>query len=418
MNKSLKRILKGLGILVGVLVVLVIILAVYVQLSWDRPVSRLAPQMTAPKNEETLARGEYLYKYTLICWGCHGAEGSNSPAESQAGGQEFDLTGIGPPGGFGVVYASNITPDSETGIGEWTDGEIVRAIREGLDPEGHILFPIMEAEWWKGLSDDDTLALAAYMRSLEPVHHEVQENRYSFAARMLVGLRIVDAQPAITTPVVAPPKGATAEYGEYLATRASSCVGCHSPRDPNSGQFDQSRPFAGGLFPFPEEGFNTTAPNLTPDVATGMGNWTEEQFMIAMRTGLRPDGTVMLPFMPWPSYSRWSEDDLRAAWLYLRSLEPIVHEIPVSELTGAAATGRGATRGEALFHVYCIVCHGEKGSGSPFTIVALEQVASGMDDAVLFGFISEGLQGTSMPGFGKTLTDEQIEDLVAFIRTW
>ena len=393
MNKWLKLILKGLGIFVGVLLLLIIILVVYVQLAWDRPVSRPAPQMTAPKDEETLARGEYLYKYTLICWQCHGAEGSNSPEEPQAGGLEFDLSEIGPPGGFGVVYGSNITPDPETGIGEWTDGEIVRAIREGLDPEGHILFPIMEAEWWKGLNDEDTLALVAYMRSLEPVHNEVQENRYSFAAIMLFGLRIVNAQPATSTPVVAPPKDATAEYGEYLATHASMCVGCHTPRDPNSGQFDLSRPFAGGLFPFPEEGFNTTGTNLTPDVATGIGNWSEEQFTIAMRTGLRPDGTVMLPFMPWPSYNRWSEDDLRAVWLYLRSLEPIDHETPASELTGAAATGRGVTRGEGLFDVYCIVCHGEEGSGSPFTINALKDAASGMDDAALSGFISEGLPG-------------------------
>lgn len=146
MNKWLKLILKGLGIFVGVLLLLIIILVVYVQLAWDRPVSRPAPQMTAPKDEETLARGEYLYKYTLICWQCHGAEGSDSPEEPQAGGLEFDLSEIGSPGGFGVVYGSNITPDPETGIGEWTDGEIVRAIREGLDPEGHILFPIMEAE--------------------------------------------------------------------------------------------------------------------------------------------------------------------------------------------------------------------------------------------------------------------------------
>jgi len=168
----------------------------------------------------------------------------------------------------------------------------------------------------------------------------------------------------------------------------------------------------------PEEGYSATGSNLTPDVATGIGDWSEEQFMIAMRTGLRPDGTVILPFMPWPSYSRWSKDDLRAVWLYLRSLEPIDHEVPASKLTGAAATGRGATRGEGLFDVYCIVCHGEKGSGSPFTTVALKDAASGMDDTTLSSFISEGLPGTSMPGFGKTLTDEQIADLVAIIRTW
>jgi mono/diheme cytochrome c family protein len=418
MNKWLRRILKGFAILVGVLVVLVIGLVVFVQLTWDSPVKRAAPQMTAPMDEQTIARGEYLYKYSLNCWGCHGSDGSSSPDEPQAGGLEFDVTSIGPPGGFGYLYASNITPDPETGIGAWTDGELVRSLREGLDPEGYLLFPIMEAEWWNGLSDEDALALVAFMRSLPPVHNEVPDSQLSFAAKALIALGVLKPVPPPTAPVTAPPRGATAEYGEYLVYHASMCVACHSPRNPSSGQFDLTRPFAGGLFAFPEEGFSTTGSNLTPDVSTGIGDWTEEQFLASMRIGIRPDGTVMLPFMPWPSYNRWSEDDLRAVWLFLRTLEPFVHEIPASELTGAAATGRGATRGDALFDVYCIVCHGEQGNGSPFTAVALKDAASGMDDATLSGFISQGLSGTSMPGFGKTLTDEQIADLVAYIRTW
>ena len=418
MNKWLRRILMGVGILVGALVVLVIILVVYVQLTWERPVSRPTSQMAAPADAQTVAWGEYLYKYTLNCWMCHGSQGSHSPEEPQAGGSEIDATEIGP--GFGFIYDSNITPDPETGIGAWSDGELVRALREGLDREGRVLFPAMEAELWRGLSDEDALALVAYLRSLPPVRNEVPANRFSFIYKALMALGIVKPQPAITAPVVAPPRGATAEYGEYLASHASMCAGCHTPRSPNTGEYDLTQPLAGGIFALglPEEGYSATGSNLTPDVATGIGDWSEEQFMIAMRTGLRPDGTVMLPFMPWPSYNRWSEDDLRAVWLFLRTLEPIVHEIPASELTGAAATGKGAIRGEGLFDVYCIVCHGEEGSGSPFTTVALKEAASGMDDATLSGFISEGLPGTSMPGFGKTLTDEQITDLVAFIRTW
>ena len=418
MNKRLRRILKILGILVGVLALLVIILVVYVQLTWDRPVSREAPQMIAPTDAETVARGEYLFKYSLNCWDCHGSQGGNSPDEPQAGGLEFDLTNIGLPGGFGYVYASNITPDPETGIGTWSDGELVRVLREGLDPEGHQVFPIMEAEWWSGLSDEDTLALVAYMRSLSPVRNGVPDNRLTFAAKALFALGVLKAQPAITEPVGAPPRGETVEYGEYLVYHASTCVGCHTPRNPNTGEFDLTQPFAGGLFPIPDEGLSATGSNLTPDPATGIGNWTEEQFMTAMRTGLRPNGTVMVPYMPWPSYSRWDEEDLGAVWLYLRSLEPITHEIPAPTFTGAAASGTGAERGEGLFEVYCVICHGEKGSGGSFTTVALNEVASGMEDAMLSGFISEGLPGTSMPGFGDTLTEEQISDLVAFIRTW
>lgn len=416
MRKWFTRILKGLGIVVGVLAVLVMGLVVFVQLTWNRPVSRPVPEMTAPNDAETVARGEYLYNYTQICWLCHGSEGSHSPGEPQAGGREFDATEIGP--GFGYLYGSNVTPDTETGIGAWSDGELVRAIREGLDREGRLIFPIMEAEWYHGMSDEDTLALVAYMRSLPPMRNEVPPNRLSFAAKALMALGMVKPQPPITGPVVAAPRGATAEYGQYLALHGSMCAGCHTPRSPNTGVYDMTRPFAGGDFLIHEEGLDTTGTNLTPDGAAGIGDWTEGQFVTAMRRGVRPDGTVMVAFMPWPVYSRWTEEDLRAIWLHLRSLAPITHEAPASVLTGAAATGTGAERGEGLYGVYCAACHGGEGAGSLLTTVSLRDAARGMDDATLATFIAEGLSGTSMPAYGKTLTDEQIADLPAFIRSW
>jgi mono/diheme cytochrome c family protein len=188
------------------------------------------------------------------------------------------------------------------------------------------------------------------------------------------------------------------------------------PRDFNTGQFDLTRPFAGGLAPFLEQGFTTTGSNLTPDPGTGIGSWTEEQFMAAMRTGLRPDGTVMLPFMPWPSYSRWDVDDLRALWLYLRSLEPINHPIPPTELTGAAAEN-GLERGQALYEIYCLACHGKNGDVGDVATLPLIDVARGMDDASLSQFIKKGMP-PAMPGFEETLTAEQVNDLVKAIRSW
>ena len=418
MSMGMRRILRWLGILIGILVILIVALFIYVQLTWDRPVVSEAAQMTAPTDPETVARGEFLYNYSLNCWACHGSEGSKSPDEPQAGGLEFDLTEIGPPGGFGYLYGSNVTPDPETGIGAWSDGEVVRALREGLDREGHLIFPIMEAEWWSGLSDQDALAIVAYMRSLTPIRNEVPDSRSSFIAKALTALRIFKPIPPITSPVMSPPKGATVEYGEYLSYHASTCVGCHMPRNPNNAEFDTTRPFAGGLFPFPEEGFITTGSNLTPDSATGIGGWTEQQFVTAMRTGMRPDGTVMLSFMPWPSYSKWSDDDLRAVWLFLRSLEPIEHKVPPSTLAGAATTGTGVSRGEALYNIYCVVCHGKQGSAGLFTSIALGEVSTGMDDTTLKKFIAEGLPGTAMPGFGMTFSEDQIADIVLFLRSW
>jgi mono/diheme cytochrome c family protein len=380
---------------------------------------RAVVEMTAPTDKETVARGEYLYNYTLICWSCHGSEGSYTPDEPQAGGRVFDLSEVGPPGKFGIVYASNITSCSVTGIGAWSDGELVRSIREGLDNEGHTIFVIMEAEWWKGLSDEDVLALVAYVRTFPPVVNEVPHNQLTFVAKALQALGIVGPQPAITSPIVAPPKGPTVEYGEYLVYHSSMCVGCHTPRNPNNGQFDLSRPFAGGLFPYPEEGFISTGSNLTPDMATGIGDWTEEQFITSMRSGLRPDDTVMFPFMPWPWFGHWSEEDLKATWLYLRSLEPDVHEIAPSELIGVAATGTGVEHGEALYTIYCVACHGKDGTRDVDNKGFLKSALRQINDDALMHIIAEGLDDTiRMPGFGETLTTEQISDLIEFLRSW
>lgn len=140
MNKWLRRTLKILGWIVGVIAVLILGLAIYVQLTWARPYDRPLQQMTAPKDKdkETIARGEYLYKYGYQCWGCH-SKGTDDPNSPQAGGKEFDLRKVGP--GFGFFYAPNLTSDPETGIGNVSDAVLVRALREGLNRKSQQLFP-------------------------------------------------------------------------------------------------------------------------------------------------------------------------------------------------------------------------------------------------------------------------------------
>jgi hypothetical protein len=138
----------------------------YVQLAWNRPVHRPIVAMKASQEAARVLRGKYLYERSLLCWNCHGSQGGHSSTEPQAGGREFDLTRVGP--GFGYVYGSNLTPDAATGIGGWNDGELVRAIREGVSRDGHVIFPVMAYQFYHGLSDDDALALVAYMRSRRP----------------------------------------------------------------------------------------------------------------------------------------------------------------------------------------------------------------------------------------------------------
>jgi mono/diheme cytochrome c family protein len=413
MSSSRRRILRSVAYTLAAFLVLVLGAIGYVLVTWDRPFNRAVVPMVTPRTPEVVARGAHLYERSMLCWTCHGSEGSLRANEPQAGGREFDLTGIGP--GFGYVYGSNLTPDRETGIGAWSDGELVRAIREGVNRQGGVIFPVMAYQFYHGLSDYDALALVAYMRSPPPENHRVPARRLSFAAKALIAIGVLTPNAAITTRRQAPPAGATLEYGTYLAWHASGCAECHTPRSPKNGKVDEARPLAGGLFPFPEEGFSTTGSNLTPDPTTGLGRWTEQQFLTAVRTGVRPDGRVLLPFMPWPSYSEWSEQEVQAIWLYLRSLHPIVHQVPPTQFAAAGGKGK-ALSGAALYAIYCRACHGEKGSGSPLVSAALEDATVPLSAADVSKVIAEGLPGTRMPGFQRTLTPGQIEDLAGFVR--
>jgi len=398
------------------IVLLVVAFIGYVQLTWNRPVARSVVPMNASLDTARVLRGKYLYERSMLCWNCHGSHGSHSPTEPQAGGREFDLSRVGP--GFGYVYGSNLTPDLETGVGRWTDGELVRAIREGISRDGHLIFPVMAYPFYHGLSDDDALSLVAYIRTMPPVRNEVPARRLSFAARTLMAVSLMKPEAPITQPVSAPRAGASAEYGEYVVWRMSGCAECHTPRNPKTARLDLNRRMSGGLFPFPEEDFYTTGPNLTADVDTGLGSWTEEQFVRAMQTGVRPNGTVMLPFMPWPAYAQWDRNELHAIWIYLRSLKPVSHRVTASTFVGAAANAKGSARGQAMYRSYCLTCHGDKGTGSPFTSSVLKDAVRDVDNAALVTLIEEGLPGTSMPAFKNTLGKDQIGDVVEFVRSW
>ncbi|HEX9615025.1 MAG TPA: cytochrome c, partial [Bacteroidota bacterium] len=293
MKPWLRRTLWIVGSAAGVLVIAVTGVVLYVNSSWDSPQERPVVEMKAPTDAQTVARGEYLFKYSHSCWGCHSPQFSSNVAP--VGGRVFDLRNVGP--GFGVFYSRNITPDKETGIGSWSDGEIVRALREGLRPDGKVLFPIMPIEAFHGLSDEDALAIVAYVRSLEPVKTEVRVSELSFMAKALFAFGVIKPQVRITEPIVAPSKAVTVEYGRYVANHAATCMDCHTPRNLQDGSFYRDSLFAGSTFAFgqDEEGTDVVAyaRNITPDAETGIGSWTEDQFLDAVRAGMRPDGTVL-----------------------------------------------------------------------------------------------------------------------------
>lgn len=248
------------------------------------------------QDDDVLARGAHI----AVVRGCADCHGPNL-----AGRLFLDA------GPVGILYASNLTT-GRGGVGaSYSDADLVTAIRHGVRPDGKPLL-VMPAQEFNIMSDEDVGALVSYIRSLPPVDNELEPSRVGPLGRVLFAAGKLDLAPAelIDHDAVrpaAPEEGATAEYGAYLAT---GCMGCHG------------HDFSGGKIAGTPPDFPPAA-NLTPDAETGLGSWTEEQFVTALRTGRRPDGSELLPEMPWQLTAQFRDHELRALWLYFRTLPPV-----------------------------------------------------------------------------------------------
>ena len=418
MTTSRHPILRFLAWAIGSIAALVLLAVAFVQLRWDAKVGRAAPHMVAPRDSAAVARGEYIYKFGALCWGCHasGPADANAPP---AGGVAFDLRTTGP--GFGIWYSPNITPDSTTGIGAWSDGEIVQAIREGIRRDRTAMFPLMPIDWFSGISDDDALALVAYLRSVPPVAHKVPEQDPSFMAKALFAFGVLKPNPAITTPVASPPRGITAAYGKYVACNLALCMDCHTPRNLRDGKFFLDSLGSGSTIDFGGSAGDplvSYARNITPDQGTGIGDWDEARFMQAVTAGIRPDGSVLDPHMPYPWFKSLTTDDLDAIYVYLKTLDPIRRPAMGTHYSAEFAAAQGIDRGRLEFIGRCQACHGQDGRGAQPTQVKLADVVSSLSDRDLNEFIRGGAVNLRMPAFGQTLHDDEIADLVSFVRSW
>lgn len=318
----MKTFLKVVGIF---LLALAAIAAVGVSyLSLRKPAQRAASTVKVEATPERVARGEYLVKHVSICFDCHSertvAYGLPfKPGREGVGGFIWDNTSNFP----GVLAAANITPDPETGLGAWTDGEIVRAMREGVDRNGEALFPIMPYGHLRHLSDEDAYAIVAYLRTLRPQRYEEPEKKLD------VPLNFIETfipQP-LDGPVPPPDQSDRLAYGKYL-TSIASCTECHTPRD------DKEQPIAGmefaGGWEMHTPYFKVTTANITPHPSNWMGKATKEEFIGRFRAFANFDAATAPKaadgkntLMPWISYSGMSDEDLGAIYDYLKTVKPI-----------------------------------------------------------------------------------------------
>jgi mono/diheme cytochrome c family protein len=290
---------------------------------WDRTFDAPYPGIEASSDPDIVELGRYLVFGPMHCAYCHTPKeqwprlvaGETLP---MIGGYSFTI----PPGTF---HTPNITPDDETGIGRRTDAELARTIRHQVRPDGRAALPFME---FQNISDADLRAIISYLRSQEPVRHAVPDHQLTFLGKAVLATVIKPQGPAGTPPAESPPIAPTIERGEYLANRAAQCFGCHTNRSMMDGKYIGPR-FAGGLVMDSDEdsSIQFVSPNLTPDPATGaVSGWTEDQFVTRFRSGTLLKGSPM----PWTAFGRMHDDDLRALYRYLHSLEPVVNDVGVT----------------------------------------------------------------------------------------
>ena len=258
-----------------------------------------------------IERGRYVF-LLADCDGCHSERDFSrfgGPVVATGRGKGFVFPKeLGLPG---TVAAPNITPDQETGIGEWTDGEKIRAIREGISRDGRPLFPMMLYEQYRNLSDEDVESLVAFMNTLRPVKNKVPRSEVKFPVSMLIR-----TAPKPAGHVPPSDRRSVVEYGRYLVT-AAGCAHCHTGAD--------GVKFAGGEeFNFP--GMKVVSSNITPDKEAGIGSWTENYFVSRFQAykpyvekGAPAAAPNTFTVMPWLSYSQLEADDLKAIYAYIRT---------------------------------------------------------------------------------------------------
>jgi mono/diheme cytochrome c family protein len=292
----MKRVIRIISVVLGSLLGFVLLAGLVLYLIgnarlnkvYDFPVSNI----TVPEDAASIEYGKH--RVETLCQGCHG--------EDLSGVQDWFSAGP-----LGTIDSANLTA-GEGGTGtEFTTEDYVRAIRHGIGRDGKPIF-MTAVTSTSHLSDEDLGAIIAYLKTIPPVDHQLQGERFTPLAKMLLAAGLLDKLPVEAVNhrvnVMAPEKRATVEYGEYLVN-TNDCRICHG-RELNGG-------------PFPDPTITKISPNLTP--GGELGFWTEEDFVNAIRTGMTPGGHQLDPeFMPWQNYSLFYDDEIKAIWLYLQTL--------------------------------------------------------------------------------------------------
>lgn len=293
------KILRWLGIALGSLLLLILVAIIGIYFRSNAVVTKVyaTPNdaVVVATDAQLIERGRYLANYVSVCVDCHG--------ENFQGGIVVDDPALG------RIVAPNLTTGQGGVGGQLKDEDFVRVLRYGIMPDGTSA-KVMPSDDYQHLNDRDLAAIIAYVRSVPPQESHLPPFRFGPLGRVLLA---TGQLPILIAERVDPqtqrseiPPGVSAEYGQYLADIAG-CRGCHGPG------------LSGGPIPAAPPDWPQAA-NLTP--SGEVGKWTEEDFLNTIHSGVNPDGKALDPEMPWPRYGNMTDEDLKALWAFIKTVQP------------------------------------------------------------------------------------------------
>ena len=403
---------SGLRVAAGGLLALVVLLALCALVLWLnlRGESAAPPEAAGePATPAQVARGAYL-ALAGNCAGCHTARGG----APYAGGR-----GIETP--FGTVYAGNLTPDVQTGLGGWTRADFWRALHHGRSRDGRLLVPAFPYPNYTQVTRDDADALFAWLQSLPPVQRPRPPHGLRFPYDTQAALAVWRALFFRAGEFVPDPtKDAVWNRGAYLVAGLGHCAACHAPRNAFGATTD-SPALGGGLIPMQK----WYAPSLASPREAGVADWPQAEVVQLLKTGSTERGRVLGPMaeVVLRSTQHLADDDLQALATYLRSLPPRV--LPAQR--GDAADAATLAAGRQLYEKHCEECHGKAGKGAAGAYAALagNRVVTMDSPANLVRIIVGGgfapataghPRPYGMPPFGHVLSDAEIAALASWLR--
>ncbi len=364
------------------------------------------------KGADAIKRGEYLTR-AADCLVCHTARGG----QQYAGGYAFALP-------VGTLYSTNITPDKETGIGNYTDQDFLAAMHRGVRKDGARLYPAMPFASYTYMTDDDALAIKAYLFSLPPVHAPARANtlKFPFDQRWVIGMwsAVFNADKRFQPDTSKSPEW---NRGAYLSEALAHCGECHTPRN-IAFALNNRKKFGG------EVTAGWSAYNISEDKGSGIGAWSDDDIAAYIANGhANGHGSASGPMgeAVAESLSRLAPDDIRAIVAYVRSVPATNSDLPAQLAPPAPDSHKQGfaqnDRGKKIYEGACMSCHNWSGIAdiSPYATLTgsraiNDPAGTNVAQIVISGSASASVNGSpNMPAFGDSYSNQEIADVTNYV---